>query len=185
MQSLNTALRTNKFEIIEECDITALNNIERKWQEYYNVLDKKGLNCEYVKTEFIKGVMSNETKNKLSKSLTGRKLSKSHVEKIKVALSKRIVSNNVKIKIGNLYRGKKLSKEHVEKMRKTKLSQNLKSSWRKKIKQFDKNNIFIKEFDCITNCANELNLHRSNIIKVLKGTRKTTGGFIFKYSAVE
>ena len=49
------------------------------------------------------------------------------------------------------------------------------------ILQFDKNNNFIKEWPSLSSAANELNLHTSNICKVLKGDRKTTGGFVFKY----
>lgn len=35
----------HKFEVVEECDITILNERERYWQDYYNVL-KKGLNSK-------------------------------------------------------------------------------------------------------------------------------------------
>ena len=52
------------FKIIEECSIEQLNERERYWQEYYNVLSRKGLNCMYVKTSNKKRVVSDETKNK-------------------------------------------------------------------------------------------------------------------------
>jgi group I intron endonuclease len=39
------------FEIIEECPAENLNYRERHWQDFYNVIGKKGLNCILQKTE--------------------------------------------------------------------------------------------------------------------------------------
>lgn len=33
------------FEVIEECEIELLNERERYWQDFYNVIGKNGLNC--------------------------------------------------------------------------------------------------------------------------------------------
>lgn len=53
----------HKFEIIEECMFDKLNERERYWQEFYNVLDKeKGLNCNLTKTEDLQRIVSLETK---------------------------------------------------------------------------------------------------------------------------
>lgn len=52
---------------------------------------------------------------------------------------------------------------------------------KKSILQFDNKNNFIKEWSSLSEAARQLNLQTSNICKVLKGERKTTGGFIFKY----
>lgn len=38
-----------------------------------------------------------------------------------------------------------------------------------------------KTYDSITDCANELGLHRPHISNVLKGKRNQTGGYTFKY----
>ena len=51
----------------------------------------------------------------------------------------------------------------------------------KPILQYDKKNNLIQEWPSISDAARKLNLHSSNICKVLKGERKTTGGFVFKY----
>jgi group I intron endonuclease len=40
----------HSFDIIEECDISELNNKERFYQEYYDVLGKMGLNLKYTET---------------------------------------------------------------------------------------------------------------------------------------
>lgn len=51
----------------------------------------------------------------------------------------------------------------------------------KPILQFDKENNFIQEWPSAQVAADTLGLYTSNICKVLKGKRKTTGNFIFKY----
>jgi group I intron endonuclease len=51
----------------------------------------------------------------------------------------------------------------------------------RKISQYSKENIFIKEYNSITEAARCLNLRAPNIHRVLNGTRKTLHGFIWKY----
>lgn len=74
--ALNNSLKKygyeiHKFEVIEECDITILNERERYWQDYYNVL-KKGLNSKLTTYKDKSGKLSEATKAKMSKSLKGR-----------------------------------------------------------------------------------------------------------------
>ena len=40
-----------KFEIIEQCILTQLNERERYWQDYYDVLGINGLNCKLTETK--------------------------------------------------------------------------------------------------------------------------------------
>jgi group I intron endonuclease len=55
------------FEIIEQCDIQSLNQRERYWQEYYDVLNpEKGLNCKLTETTDKKQLHGEETVNKIS-----------------------------------------------------------------------------------------------------------------------
>lgn len=74
------------FEIIDECAIESLNERERYWQDYYDVL-KNGLNCVLTRTDIQKKVVSKETKLKMSASMKGkykgRKLSQKQIEFIK------------------------------------------------------------------------------------------------------
>lgn len=44
------------FEIIENCDYEKLNERERYWQDFYNVLGKNGLNCILTETTELKRV---------------------------------------------------------------------------------------------------------------------------------
>lgn len=49
------------IEIIEKCSLGSLNERERYWQEFYNVLDSaKGLNCKYTVTNDKSGKHSEE-----------------------------------------------------------------------------------------------------------------------------
>ncbi len=52
------------FEVIEECNIELLNERERYWQDYYNVLEN-GLNCRLTTTNDKSGKLSIETIEKL------------------------------------------------------------------------------------------------------------------------
>ena len=52
---------------------------------------------------------------------------------------------------------------------------------RKPILQYDKDDNFIKEWQCAADACKELNLASSSVAKVCKGKIKTTKGFVFKY----
>jgi group I intron endonuclease len=63
-------IENHKFEIITECDLEQLNNLERYYQDLYNVLDRKcGLNCKLTNSEDRIGAISNECKEKISNTL--------------------------------------------------------------------------------------------------------------------
>ena len=55
----------------------------------------------------------------------------------------------------------------------------------KSINQYDLNGNFIKTWNKAIDADNELNINRKNILKVLKGDRKQSGGFIWKYNIVD
>ena len=55
------------FEIIEETFFDLLNERERYWQEYYNVIGKNGLNCQLTNTKEKKILVSDLTKEKHKK----------------------------------------------------------------------------------------------------------------------
>jgi len=91
------------FEIIEECEIEELNIKERYWQDYYNVIGENGLNCTLINTNDLPKIVSEKTKlkmsesgkknnldytergKKISKSLTGKKLSEDHKKQISIS----------------------------------------------------------------------------------------------------
>ena len=58
------------FEIIEECAKEDLDCRERYWQDFYDVLSKKGLNCSLTSCEILnkKGEISEDKRKLLSES---------------------------------------------------------------------------------------------------------------------
>lgn len=70
------------FEIKELCLIEQLNERERYWQDYYNVLDG-GLNCILTTTKCRSGKMSQQTKDRIGKANKGKKLTYKQIEYMK------------------------------------------------------------------------------------------------------
>lgn len=102
------------FEVIEECEIDKLNERERYWQDYYDVLNENGMNLCLTNSCDNTGYLSSYTKKKISKSMIGNKsrLGKKH-------------SDETKMKISDGNKGKKLSKKHIDFIRKCKLGSKL------------------------------------------------------------
>jgi group I intron endonuclease len=92
------------FEIICECEITKLNELERYYQELYNVI-QTGLNCVLTNTQDRCGFLSKETKLKISNSKKGQgKGIKKSIE------FKQSVSKNNKLRVWKQESKLKLSK---------------------------------------------------------------------------
>ena len=72
------------FEIIKECEIYELNELERYYQEKFNVLSETGLNLCLTKTLKSKYMVSEITKRKLSISNYNRWKNPIFLEKISV-----------------------------------------------------------------------------------------------------
>ncbi len=66
------------FEVIDDCDFEDMNKIERYWQDYYEVIGDNGLNCILTNTLEKKLIRSKETREKISISKKGKKLSHEH-----------------------------------------------------------------------------------------------------------
>lgn len=153
----------HKFEIIEECLSETLNDRERFWQDFYDVLGEKGLNCKLTTSETKTGKLSECVKSKISKSLMGHSVS----DKTKIASS-------IKNKNNKYCLGYKHTKEFLK-------------SVKKPVLQFDMNNVLIKEYESVKE-AGELICSRSNpksrsnnISNCLNGWAKRAYGFCWKY----
>jgi len=101
----------HKFEIVEECSVEMLNDRERHYQEIYNTIDN-GLNCLLTKTSDKSGVMSIESRNKMSIKLIGNTRAKGLK---RTQEQKDLISNRMK---GNTpwNKGVKRTEEELEKM---------------------------------------------------------------------
>lgn len=101
------------FEIVEECNILELNEKERYYQDLYNCTGLKGLNLILTKTTDKSGIMSLESRKKMSKAKKGFKLP----ESTKLNMSKKIVSQEARDKMRVAMTGKKQSALAIEKSR--------------------------------------------------------------------
>jgi group I intron endonuclease len=77
------------FEVIEECSIRLLNERERYWQDYYNVLEN-GLNCSLTKTNKKYPVLCIDSINRIKKANKGRVQSETEI-KNRLGLKTKIV----------------------------------------------------------------------------------------------
>ena len=164
----------HSFEIIEECSIGLLNERERYWQEFYDVCGENGLNCKYTSTTDKSGKLSEQTKNKISNSLIGKKRTEEQ-----------------KQKMSNSQKGKKQSKETVEK-RASKIREYMKSKdYKDKFRnneqivyQYSKDLKFIIEWKSVREASRQLNIDCSLIVKSMsdKYPNKTGKGFIWSYT---
>lgn len=156
------------FIIIEECEDTDIVKVEQKWIDYYVGL-KQCYNT--ILTACDKGFDSLETRQRKSLAMMGNQNSLG-----------RVVSEEEKQKARERNLGKTYGEETKAKQREAKLG---KESLKKiPIMQYDLNQRFIKEHKSTNDAAKELNLIRTNIIKVLKRYRNHCGGFIFRYKDI-
>jgi group I intron endonuclease len=84
---LKYGVDNHTFEIVEECELCLLNDRERYWQDFYNVL-KFGLNCKLTKSSDKSGKLSDEIKSKIGASNKiankGKKVNKNHIENLRI-----------------------------------------------------------------------------------------------------
>lgn len=149
------------FEIIEECDISILEERETYWKLFFQVLDVPSLCCR-IDGKF--GYDSIETKLKKSKALLGNNYALGHTKSLEV-----IESIKSKMKNHTFYndvnRVTKISDYHSI-----------------PVLQYDKDNNFIKEWKSAKEAAKTLKnkINGSDIRACIRGDQKTAYGYIWK-----
>ena len=113
---LKYGIENHTFDVIEECSPNLLNERERYWQDFYDVLGKKGLNCNLVAYNNCPKVLSEETKIRISNSLMGTKHTEESKRKIIKGLIGRSVSEETRKKISESNKNKKFSIERRKKI---------------------------------------------------------------------
>lgn len=162
------------IELIEECNIESLNERERYYQDYYNVVGKKGLNCKLQECDGKSGELSNEVKYNMKQN-SGK------ARKIKCMLTGIIYNSCVDCaKDNNLdckYLSHILNRDHINSTSFIYLDTipefeinylcKIKSSGKRKVI----NKITNQVWDSITECAKENNINKSTLINKLLNNR--------------
>lgn len=203
-------------EILEEC-FSLKHLVEREiyWIEYYKATEygynitKGGLGgdtfTQQKEDDKIKilekrsssmkgknrGPLKEETKEKISKSLsgrknpehskrmTGRKLTEEHKKNIGESGKGRKTSEETKMKISESNKGKKMSEE--TKMKMSKAKKGIKKK-KRKVVQMDLNLNVIKIWDCLNSAAKGVGLKSiTTISSCCNGKAKTSAKFKWKY----
>jgi group I intron endonuclease len=143
--------KNHTIEIIEECLPELLNEKERFWQEKLSCVSG-GLNCVLTSTETKSGVLSEETKQKISSSNKGRKLTEEHKKKVGDGNKGKKMSEESKLKISLAHKGenaiwygKKLSDETKNKMSKSMIGRKVSDETKKKLSELMKNRVHTKK----------------------------------------
>lgn len=139
------------FEFIEKCDNSQLNNRERYWQEYYNVIGPNGLNCRLTKSDDKSGKLSNSIIKKMSKAQKGKPKSKEFIERLRKINTGKKQSEHTKLLISiNHTRKKKV------------ICTKTKQTW-----------------NSVIECCNELNINSKTLSNKLSGKRKNNTTLTF------
>ena len=143
---------------------------------------------------------SEETRRKMSKSQTG----KHHTEETRNKISEaqtgeknhmfgKHLSEEHKKKLSEAHTGKHLSEEHKKKLLEAHIGKHLSEEHRKKLSesspsepvlQFSKDGEFIAEYSSAHEAERQTGCYNGNICRCCKGTRKTAGGYIWKYKEI-
>jgi len=105
-------IEQHTFEIIECCNIELLNERERYWQDFYDVLNRnKGLNCKLTETNEKNGAHCEDTKLKISQKHKGKKFSDESKKKMSETKKRKFKDGE----IVTWSKGKKMSEEFCKK----------------------------------------------------------------------
>lgn len=187
----------HKFDIIEECLSCKLNEQERYWQEYYEVL-KYGLNCILTKTNDKSGTCSELTKKRKSEAAPTHPIKQYDLNGSFIKDWGRIIDVERELRIANqtitncckgikdsaggfIWRYQDSPKELLENIKPVKSMK-----YGIPIFQYDLEGKFIKEWDSIKKASLELKIDLASICNVCKnnGKAKTAGGFKWGYKTI-
>ena len=109
---LKYGIDSHIFEIIEECKTEELNERERYWQEFYEVIGKNGMNCTYVGTFDKRVDLCEDSKVRRRLSHLGKKMKQESIEKRSAKIRGQKRSDETRLKMRNAQLGKKNSEAH-------------------------------------------------------------------------
>lgn len=184
------------FDILFLCDVNELVSAEQflidSYNPWFNICKVAGsqLGNKWAGRGKQRKPRTQEHKDNLSKSrkgkpspLKGIKLTQEHIEKVKIGTKLAMQNPELRKRLSDKKKGVKpwITGKHQtpEAIEKTVAGK------RKQILQFDKNNVFIKEWPSINQAARELYLLSGNISKCAKHKVRSVGGFLWEYKIKE
>jgi group I intron endonuclease len=189
------------FEVVEECAIEDLNTRERHWQDFYEVLSEKGLNCRLTGTGDKSGCYSQEVRDKIATSLKAFNQTEEGLRKIATQTVNRKAFNQTEEGIADINRraldlaafnntpagmaSRNKRRDTLTAFYQTeqgkKLRNSIAESNKKPTYQYSKDGTFIGEWDSGTEAWQTLGIQRGDISACCKGKIKSAGGFVWKY----
>jgi len=185
----------HNFEVIEECDVYSLNERERYWQDYYNVLSSKGLNCKLTKTSDKSAIISVETREKQSIARRGKE---PHNKGLKTSFEiKKKQSLSAINKFKNGYKHNMLGKKHTTESlikisennakgmlgrkhsEETKMLMAKNTSMCKKVINNETNEIYNSASECWRNNHEIIKIKLSSFISKLNGSKRNNTNFVY------
>lgn len=189
------------FEVIEFCEPLKCVEREQYYIDMYSPTDRKvGYNTRTIADSQLGTKRSEESRKRISeghkgikqkpesilKSIESRKWykpSEETKEKIRKGNLGRKLSEKQRNQISESNRGRKMSERHKIAMAKGRDIFYQTNPCGIKISQYSSDGLFIKSHVSIKAAAVEIGAKTTGIWRVLRGLRKTTRGFIFKYAA--
>ena len=162
------------FEIIEECEEFELNERERYWQDFYNVLGEFGMNCFLTETSVESRKISDKTRLKMSKSAKKKIITEEHRNKLSENKSGenngmfgKTHSEKTREKMRLLKINKKLSKEHIQNKIKSQCTPVICTETN-------------KIWDSVAECGRENKIPYTTLLNYLKNIRPNKTTFIWQ-----
>ena len=189
-------------EQAEEMEITLIAHYRSNEPEYgYNIASGGHSNSGYHHSEETRRKIgegnrgkkrSDETRRKLSETHKGIKLkpfTEEHRKHLSEAAKKRGISDVTREKARVANTGRKQSEETIMKRSEALKGHSVSDETRAKIRrgnskkvcQYTKDGVFVKEWDSLKQAQEELGMSNSILSQACKGKIKTAGGYIWKY----
>jgi group I intron endonuclease len=182
----------HSIEFIEQCLVENLNERERYWQDFYDVIGENGLNCRLTETKDKSGFISDESKSKMSEARQNRILTDKEKYRLKSLFLGRKHTEETRLKMSESAKGRKFTKEHIAKLPQnqkgkyrpkaseaTKIKQSLNSGKSKIVYQYTINGMFIDEYRNVSEAQRCLGI--KNISSAALGKIPSSGGFKWSY----
>lgn len=190
-------IENHLFEVVVECKIEELNDYERFYQDIFNCL-VHGLNCILTKSTDRSGVLSVETKLKISNKLKGRVYSDSYKENMSNVMKGRVFTDEWKkrlsekakergvlretiLKSAESRKGKPLSNETKAKLSEIRKGRTFSENHKKNISASKKKKVICslsnKIWDSAIECARDNNISNTHMWNILNGHRKNNTSF--------